>query len=201
MTVRLLLITALVATALTGVALLVLDAPVARFVAADGAPAQPILRAGTRVLEIALGLTLPRFLVDALLLTLIAALWRRHTALARHVVFVGATVEVARLVAGLAKPWFGRLRPYEALRVDELHHSFFYEDGHSFPSGHVAHFAAVYFAFVVLFPRLRWPLAVLPAFIIAARIGVNQHFVSDTTSSVAIAALLAALFAWLVQPR
>jgi membrane-associated phospholipid phosphatase len=119
----------------------------------------------------------------ALVLAGLIALALRSAA-AAPLLLVGATHLVARLVAGVLKNVFGRLRPLEG--------DAWFAGGGAMPSGHAIHWWSLYAALVFFFPRLRWWLLPVPVAISLARVLVNDHWVSDTIASAALAALIVA---------
>jgi membrane-associated phospholipid phosphatase len=202
-TIRQLLVVAAVAAALTLIAIFTIDAPVARALA-DVDPEAAFLRALDRVLALLdqiTGMDLPRGRLATVLIVVGALLWRWQRPLGRAALIIGVTHAVSRVFGGYLKPMFGRLRPREALASGHLDDSFWWPDGVSFPSGHVAHYAALAFAAAVLWPRARVPAFVVLGIVIAARVGRDAHFVSDVTGSIAIAALAAAGFATMLPAK
>jgi membrane-associated phospholipid phosphatase len=121
--------------------------------------------------------------------------------MARSLVFIGLAHVTARFVAGIMKPPFSRLRPYEVLANGSWQDTWFAPVGNSFPSGHAVHFWGLFFPLVILFPRLWIPLAVLPVLISAARVVVNDHYLSDVIASVAVAAWVTWAYAKAVPGR
>jgi membrane-associated phospholipid phosphatase len=115
--------------------------------------------------------------------------------------FIGLSHVTARFVADILKPPFSRLRPFEALGSDGWHDTWFATVGNSFPSGHSVHFWSLFFPLAVLFPQYRVPLVVLPLFVSAARIAVNDHYLSDILASAALAALVTWAYAIAILER
>jgi membrane-associated phospholipid phosphatase len=97
------------------------------------------------------------------------------------------------VVADLSKPPFGRLRPHEAMELPALQDTWFV-GANSFPSGHTAFYAGLFFPLVLIFPRwlLLWLLP--PFFIAVARVVEHDHYLSDVAASLTVAALLAVGF-------
>ena len=60
----------------------------------------------------------------------------------------------------------------------------------SFPSGHVAFYAGLFLPLMMLAPRLSPLWAIPPAFVAVARVLDHDHYVSDVTASLALAAAL-----------
>ena len=98
---------------------------------------------------------------------------------------------VTRLVAGVLEGILPRLRPFEVLAVGGWDSQWFRTHGSSFPSGHAAHFWGLFFPLALVRPRLAMWFLPVPLFISAARIAVNDHFLSDVAAAAAIAAVFA----------
>jgi hypothetical protein len=201
-TIRRLLLVAAIAAAATAVAILLVDAPVARALGA-GASKTGFARALADVLERLDRVTLmlwPKKEQLALALCAAGALawwWRRDVG--AGLLLVGLTHGISRTLGGHLKPLTGRLRPGEALARGHVDDSFWWEGGISFPSGHVAHYAALAFVVAYLWPRATWPAMAVLAFVITARVSANAHFVSDVTGSIAVAALACAVCAAAIE--
>ncbi|HEU0036680.1 MAG TPA: phosphatase PAP2 family protein [Kofleriaceae bacterium] len=134
------------------------------------------------------------FLVAGMLTTMIVGRWRIHTP---EWMLVAGTYVACLVTTNPLKDLFGRLRPPQWLGREGS--SFWWVDGVAFPSGHVSLFGSVVIPLIVLLPAGRAyfakiALALVLAFVAAARIGVNAHFISDTTSALT----LVALWTWLV---
>lgn len=200
---RQLLIFALVAIVLTFFGIFLLDQPIAAFVQRVGGRQSPILQEGTRWLEIAVGYPIHRFFLPYLLLGAAALLFiaRSTRHLAWILLFVGSTHLVTRLVGGVLKNVFNRLRPFEVIEAGNWDWHFFGDRGSSFPSGHSALFWSLFLPLVFLFPRYRLPLLIIPVFITIARVGVNDHWCSDVIAAAGLAALFTLFFAWIFRMK
>lgn len=194
-----------IAILLTLLSIFLLDQPVAVFVQRAGGRESKILQEGTHWLEIASGFPIARYFLAYLLLGAAALLFiAKSTRLAAWMLlFIGSTHLVTRLVAGILKNVFHRLRPFEAIQAGNWDWKFFGDQGSSFPSGHSAHFWGLFLPLLFLFPRYRLPLLVVPIFITIARVGVNDHWCSDVLASAGLAALFTLGFIWLfrMQPE
>jgi membrane-associated phospholipid phosphatase len=193
---RQLLFSFLVALALTFLCIFFLDQPVAAMVQRVGGRQSVVLREGTRWLEIASGFEITRFFLSYLLLAAGALLFiaRSTRPAAWMLLFIGSTHIVTRLIAGILKNVFDRLRPFEVIQNGNWDSQFFTGHGSSFPSGHSAQFWGLFFPLAFLFPRFRLPLLIIPIFITIARVGVNDHWCSDVIASAGIAALITWIF-------
>jgi membrane-associated phospholipid phosphatase len=197
MTIRQVCIAGAVLALLTVLCVFTIDGPVAAMVKPNVASSKAIVNPAVHVLEILFAFELSKFVTGFAILIagLVLFAFARHRRLAWLLTFVGAVHLVARLLAGVLKNVFLRLRPYETLDPDR----FFVDGGSSFPSGHAVHFWALFFALALAFPRLRWAALTLALFVSTARVVVNDHFVSDTLGSAAIAAFVCCLFAWMLR--
>ena len=101
-------------------------------------------------------------------------------------VYVGAVQFTTTVVADLAKPLIGRLRPEEAIAGVDT----WLAAGNAFPSGHTAFFAGLFFPLMLIAPRWTFLFAIPPLFIAAARVLENDHYLSDVSASLALAALV-----------
>lgn len=196
MTIRNLLLVAAVAAVVTLAGIFVVDAPLARAIGTGAARSDvgEALAVIVDKLDLVTGMTWPKKeqLAAALILAG-GALWWWRRRWGHAVLLVGITHAISRsIVSAELKPLTGRLRPSEALARGHADDSFWWEGGIAFPSGHVAHYAAIAFAVAYLVPKARFPALALLGFIVAARVGVNAHFLSDAAGSVTIAALACA---------
>lgn len=195
LTIRQLLITAAVALAFTLVAIVTIDAPIARlFLTRDLGPITLVLDKGLRYLDEVSAMLWPKGLLVTASIVLGGALWWWKRGVGHGLLLLGLTHAVARTLGSELKPWFGRLRPSEAAARGDLDHTF-WRDGISFPSGHVGHYAALAFVVAYLFPRARVPAFVVLGLVVLARVSVAAHYVSDAAGSIALAALAVAAFA------
>lgn len=198
---RQLLLAFIIAIVLTLLSIFFFDQPIAAYVQRVGGRQSPVLQEGTHWLEIATGMPVARYLLSLVLLGLGATLFvpRSTRAIAWLLLFVGSTQLVTRLVAGVLKNVFERLRPFEVIQAGNWDWKFFTGHGNSFPSGHSAHFWGLFFPLLSLFPRYRLPLLIVPVFISIARVGVNDHWCSDVIASAGLAALFTLVFVWLFR--
>jgi membrane-associated phospholipid phosphatase len=200
---RSLLYSFIIALALTLLAILFFDQPIAAFVQQIGGSQLSIFREGTDWLELASGYSIGKFFIGFLLLGAggLLLIWKPARRVAWILVFIGSTHLVCRATAGVLKEVFRRLRPFEVIQAGNWDWNFFGGHGNAFPSGHSAHFWGLFFPLAFLFPRYRFPLAIAPLFITVARVGVNDHWCSDVLASAALAALITLFFAWLFRMK
>lgn len=190
-----------IATALTLLSIAVLDGPLALMLASVPAEVTHAVNQGVRMCEWLFGFPVSPYLYGALLVAAGIAARKKSPTVARALVFIGLAHLTARFVAGVMKPPFSRLRPFEALAGNTWQDTWFAPVGNSFPSGHAAHFWSLFFPLVVLFPRYWLPLAVLPVLISAARVVVNHHYLSDVAASVAVAASITWAYSRMILAR
>jgi membrane-associated phospholipid phosphatase len=189
------------ALVLTILCIFLFDQPIAAFVQRIGGRDSVVLKTGTSWLEIATGLPIARYFLTYVLLGLGAVFFIARTTrpVGWILLFVGSAQVTTRLVGGVLKEVFHRLRPFEVIQAANWDWKFFGDHGSSFPSGHSAHFWGLFFPLAFLFPRYRIPLAIIPVFICIARVGVNDHWTSDVIASIALAALVTLVFIWLLR--
>jgi membrane-associated phospholipid phosphatase len=112
--------------------------------------------------------------------------------------YVASVQFASTVIVDLSKPWFGRLRPFEAAANPGAEDSWFV-GANAFPSGHAAFYAGLFLPLMLLFPRWAGLLALPPLFIAAARLLENDHYLSDVTASIALAAMLALAFRFILN--
>ena len=181
---------AALALLLTAAGLLGLDASVARWTVGlpDGGT---VWDKGTALLDLIALKEISTFLLGFLLLCVAAVTVaiRRTRPTGWVLLYIGAVQFASTVIADLSKPLFGRLRPFEA--AQQAGADTWFVGANSFPSGHTAFYAGLFLPLMLIFPRAfwLWPLPVL--FIAAARVAEHDHYLSDVTASIALAALLA----------
>ena len=185
---------------LSGIAIVTIDQPVARWVA-QWEPAAAFDHVLTS-LEWAIGLPLIPWttgivLVLAMIVTL-AAPRLRHEAPAW--MYVAAVHIVSRIAMGQLKDLTGRLRPLEWLKRGAPDETFGWVKGIAFPSGHVVLFASLVIPAIALAPRA-WPVAGLIVFVCAARVAASAHYVSDVLGGISLVALVAWVLGLVIRPR
>src|SRR2546423_7244101 len=157
----------LIAVLLTVLSIFLFDQPIAAFVQHAGGPDLKIFQEGAHWLEVASGYPINRYFLAYLLLGGAALLFIAKSTrfVAWMLLLIGSTHLVTRVVAGVLKNVFHRLRPVEVIQAGNWDWKFFGDQGSSFPSGHSAHFWSLFLRLLFLFPRYRLPLLVLPVFI------------------------------------
>jgi membrane-associated phospholipid phosphatase len=185
-----LLAIAAASTLLAAIAVVVVDQPLALWIAAhDQNPAWDRVMT---LLEYPAGITpwtwtIPILLTAGVLLSLAVARWRGY---ARAWMYMALVYLLTRNLMGWGKTLSGRYRPYQWVTIGggTFGHV---GDGVSFPSGHVTVFGGLVLPLVVIVPRLR-PLIVVIPFVMIARVAVLAHFVSDVLGGLALTSLVAA---------
>jgi membrane-associated phospholipid phosphatase len=137
--------------------------------------------------------TIPALLVGGVIATLAVRKWRDY---ARGWMYVALVYLLTRNLMGWSKTLTGRYRPSQWVISGGSTFGHVGE-GVSFPSGHVTVFGGLVLPLVIVEPRLR-PLLVVIPFVMAARLAVLAHFVSDVFSGLALTSLVAWAFAPLV---
>jgi membrane-associated phospholipid phosphatase len=129
------------------------------------------------------------FLLGFLLLMVAGALLisSRMRAIGWPLLYLALVQFISTAVADLAKPIFGRLRPFEASAGDV-----WFVGANSFPSGHTAFYAGLFFPLIFLLPRATLLWVLLPLFVAGLRVLQHDHYLSDVAVSLALAAALAA---------
>lgn len=146
---------------------------------------------GTYWLDIFAFKEISNFLLGFLLLVTggLLLLPRSMRSIGWTLVYVGAVQFASTVIADLSKPQMGRLRPLESV-ADAGGADIWFVGGNSFPSGHVAFYAGLFFPLMMLAPRWSFLWAIPPLFVAAARVLEHDHYVGDVTASLALAAAL-----------
>jgi membrane-associated phospholipid phosphatase len=146
---------------------------------------------GTYWLDIFAFKELSNFLLGFLLLVAggLLLLPRSMRSIGWTLVYVGAVQFASTVIADLSKPQMGRLRPFEAMANPGGTDTWFV-GANSFPSGHVAFYAGLFLPLMMLAPRWSLLWAIPPIFVAIARVLDHDHYVSDVTASLALAAAL-----------
>jgi len=189
-----LLLFSITSIALTLLAIPLLDRPVAELMRNSGFENAWLFSRGTTVLDYLTGKEVSKFLLGGALLIggLAIIIPARTKPLGSALLFIGLVQLFSTLLSGMSKNLFGRLRPFQLLETGAWNEAWFV-DGSSFPSGHAGFYFGLFLPLAYLLPRWRWPLLVVPFFIAIARVNANDHFVSDATASMALAALITLL--------
>ncbi len=200
---RVLVFAACAAAALCLAAIAFVDGPLARALSSLSAESRQASYRLVTLCELVFAFGISPYLYGALVVAagLLAFRLKKSTLLPWALLFVGLSHVTARLLADVLKPPFSRLRPFEALGTDGWHDTWFAAVGNSFPSGHAVHFWSLFFPLAVLFPRYSAPLLIVPMLVSAARVAVNDHYVSDILASAALAALVTWAYAVAVLER
>jgi membrane-associated phospholipid phosphatase len=196
---------AAIACAIMLAAIVVVDRPLARFIAGHET-GEPTWSNVLGYVEYAIGIT-PwpwtgvTLLVAGVVITRVMPRWRYQTP---AWMFVALVHLLSRNLTMWIKALTGRIRPGAWLAHPG--DTFLRVDGWtdlglpSFPSGHVTLVASLAVPIAVLEPRLRWPMFVVIAFVMAARVAANAHFVGDVVGGVALVCAVSWLCARVVKP-
>jgi membrane-associated phospholipid phosphatase len=177
----------------------VLDRPVALWAATLGGGA-PFWDDAVAIVDRVTLRDISNFLLGPILMIAagVLLLLRSTRSLGWACLYVGTVQFASTVVADLARPQFGRMHPAEAMGVPGGVDSWLV-GANSFPSGHVAFYAGLFFPLMLLVPRWAVAWAIPPAFIAAARIVSNDHYLGDIAASLALAALMSAAFAFILE--
>jgi len=199
----LLLLAAVTAAALCLLSIAFIDGPLAIALSSVPRDSARIIQRIVGMFEVSFAFAISPYLYGAVVIVagLVTVRLKKRSLLPWALLFLGLSHVTARFVADILKPPFSRLRPFEAIGSDGWHDTFFAPIGNSFPSGHAVHFWSLFFPLAVLFPRYQLPLLVLPVLISAARIAVNDHYLSDILASIALAAIVSWAYAIAVLER
>lgn len=201
---RSLLVAAAISAAITVLAILVLDQPLARLL--GGYQALDFWNTGLDMLEWAIGLPIFSWISGIVLVLgmIVTSAVPRLRGQAPAWTWLAAIHILTRIATLELKMATGRLRPYEWLAKGGDVETFGWASAYSFPSGHVTLFASIAIPLAIVvrqrYPRLGAVLLVPAAFPVIARVVQNAHFVSDVTAAITLICLVAWLLGWLVRP-
>jgi membrane-associated phospholipid phosphatase len=174
--------------------ILVVDGPIADWSARQD---EAFWNRGTFILDFLVLKEISNFLLGPVLMLAAALLIAlRSPALGWPLLYVGAVQFSTTVIADLAKPQIGRLRPHEVLAGAG---DTWFVGANSFPSGHAAFYAGLFFPLILLFPRWSLMLMVPPLFVAAARVISHDHYLSDVSASLALAALMTIAFSFVLR--
>lgn len=197
-----------VALAFLAAGLAGLDGPLARWIHASGLENVALFRVPLEVLDHVLGIHVWFWLAACVCIglglagTLAGARLPLPPRLAPTLLAAGLVQAGAIGLMILGKSSFGRLRPYQVLASGDWEQIWFMQGG-SFPSGHSAFYFGLFLPLAAAAPRAwqRAALIAVPCFVVAARIDMARHFLSDVAASCVLAALLTRLAASLLRAR
>ncbi len=122
------------------------------------------------------------YIIGSLLGWAFFAYYKKNPYFSSRFLFVFNAVVGSGIAVAVLKFIFGRARPWSLEKGGE--YGFYFFDYRtpfvSFPSGHTTTAFAVFTALSILFPRLTWLWLAFAIVMALARIGVPDHFVSDT---------------------
>lgn len=184
-----LLVLSAASTLLAVLAGIFVDQPVALWIAAHDQSA--LWERVVTILEYPAGITpwtwtIPIMLTGGVLATLAVTRWRRY---ARSWMYIALVYLLTRNLMGWGKTLTGRYRPSQWIKLGGSTFGHL-GDGVAFPSGHVTVFGGLVLPLVMIYPRLR-PLLVVIPFVMIARVAVLAHFVSDVLGGLSLTAFVA----------
>jgi membrane-associated phospholipid phosphatase len=109
--------------------------------------------------------------------------------------YVGAVQFATTIVADLLRPLIGRLPPRESIAGFDT----WLAGGHAFPSGDAAFYAGLFFPLMLIAPRWTFLFAIPPLFVAAEQVLDNQHYLSDVSAALALAALVSGGLAFILK--
>lgn len=140
----------------------------------------------------------PKILLGSiLLLTLIFRYVFQQRLLALKAGFVWLCTLIPSLITLALKIIFGRARPELLLEKGIYGFQWFQHSRPfwSFPSGHTTAIMGCVFGLCIIYPRYRWYFLVIGFMVMASRVLLLQHYLSD----VLVAAYLALIEVWMLQ--
>lgn len=187
--------------AATVLSVLFVDRPLAVFLDNHGKSLKPLFNRTVEGIEMVSGFTVSQFLLGGILLALGIALWIKDKSRSRANLFllVGLAHTCSRLLAGTLKNVFHRSRPSEYLSNHSIS-DFCTGTGNSFPSGHTAHFFSLFIPLILLFPKYKWSLLVVPVFVAIQRVLSGDHYLGDVLAGTLIAYLFSIVFMIAIKP-
>jgi membrane-associated phospholipid phosphatase len=117
--------------------------------------------------------------------------------------FLWASLVVTNGLCFGLKTLFGRARP-ELLFSDHIFGFFGFSMNHlyhSFPSGHTTQVAAAVLSLSLLYPKKRWIFLSIGVVILATRVLLTQHYLSDVLATVLLVAFEYKLFLYIVAQQ
>ena len=162
---------------------------------------QPFVNELTLYTDIVTGYTISKYFIVGivLLVGVIMLAIDKNLSRAKYFFFISLTEFTSRLVVGMLKNVFERARPSHLLESKQAGQTFWIAGGDSFPSGHVGHYFAIFLPLMVLFPKQRLLLLIVPLYISLGRLILNVHYLSDVLTSVYLVIVFTSLFGYLMK--
>lgn len=193
---------AVVGAAFAALGLLLVDRPLAEWIHASGIAHARVFEWGLAALDFLTAMHLWYWLAGSVAIAIgVAGLaWRRDATWPRAWLAAGLVQVVTLHTMILGKSHFGRLRPTEVFEKGDWSQAWFVGGG-SFPSGHSAFYFGLLLPLAAACPRpwLRGLLLAIPVYVVAARLDLERHFLSDVAASAVIAAVYTLFAAWMLQ--
>lgn len=176
------------------ISIIQIDRPLAIFIDTHLAALQDPFRKILLGIEFMDAYPVSRYVIAALVVATAIFFVIRDKSIGRAKIFffIGATLITSRLTTATLKVVFDRSRPFVFLENRSIHD--FFSGGDSFPSGHATNYFSFFLPLMVLLPRYKWALLILPTFIALQRVIVNEHYLSDVLAGILIASLMTLLF-------
>lgn len=170
------------------ISILFIDLPLATWIGKNQKTWELFFFKMTSIAEILTGFPVSKYLPAIIFIVLGIGfhIAQRNITIALNCYFIGLTFFFTRIIAGVLKNVFLRIRPDAFLEGHDQVNTFFLDGGNSFPSGHAAHFWGLFLPLAVIFPKYRILLLSVPVMISIARVAVNHHYLSDVLASTSI---------------
>jgi membrane-associated phospholipid phosphatase len=176
------------------ISIIQIDRPLAIFIETHFPALQETFRKILATIEFMDAYPISRYIIAIVIVVTAVILLLRDKTLQRAKVFffIGATMASSRLTTAILKSVFDRNRPHAFISDRSVRD--FFGSGDSFPSGHATNYFSFFLPLIVIFPRYKWPLLIIPVFVALQRVVVNDHYLSDVIAGTLVASLMTLLF-------
>jgi membrane-associated phospholipid phosphatase len=131
------------------------------------------------------------YLIISMIMFLASRYVYKNYLAANKAIFIFLTIAISGIINDIIKYCLGRYRP-NALFYDHLYGFGFFGHSYSmtsFPSGHANTITAVMLASYFLIPKYRWLYIVIAVSVIASRVVLCEHYLSDVVFGAYLAIL------------
>jgi membrane-associated phospholipid phosphatase len=183
------------------ISIFLVDQPLAYVIHEHAGSLQPLFRELTSFTDLVTGYTLWNYFSAALVMSagIVFLAIDKKVGRAKYFFFVALTEVTSRLVVGSLKNVFERERPEHFLESGQPGQTFWMTGGDSFPSGHVGRYFGIFLPLMVLFPKYRLLLLIVPLSISLGRLFLSLHYLSDTLASIYVVIVIASLYSDLLK--
>lgn len=187
------------------VSIFFVDQPLAYVIHEYAGQVKPFVAELTSITDIVTGYTVWKYFSAALVLSvgLVVFAFDKNVRRAKYFLFVALTEYTSRIVVGSLKTVFDRDRPEHFLETGSAARTFWVPGGDSFPSGHAGRYFGIFLPLMVLFPKYRLFLLIVPLYISLGRLFLTVHYLSDVLASVYLVIVITSLYGYIfriVQP-